>query len=324
MELIRLKLNDTFKNFNPVVATIGQFDGLHIAHLELIKKMLSIAKKKNLKSAIFTFDPHPDFILKKDLSNTYVTPLNNKIKMLESLEIDYLFVIEFDERVASIEPKDFIDKYLMSNHVVELVVGFDFTFGFCGKGKAEDIKQLSNHLITTDIIEEIKYENNKIGTSLIRDLLKKGQVKIANQLLGRCYRITGKVVKGNQIGRTINLPTANFEVDEQFASICPGVYVVRVIIDNQSYYGFANLGVNPSFNRSKKMVFETHIFNFNELIYDKIIDVELLDFIRHEINFKSIEDFLVQINKDKEYAYQICANLASDNKIKKATLLDKN
>ncbi len=309
MELIKINYNDYKKNNIPLVATIGQFDGLHVAHLELINKTIEISKEKKIKSAIITFDPHPDFILKKDLSNTYVTPLEEKMNLLNQIGIDYMILIHFDENVAGIEPIDFINNYLIRNNVKEVVVGFDFSFGKYGKGKACDITRLSNNFIKTTIIDEIKFNDIKVGTTFIRKLLGIGKVDTVNNLLGRFYKITGTVVKGNQVGRTINLPTANFVVDDQFASICPGVYVVRVIIDNKIYYGFANLGINPSFNKSSKMVFETHIFDFNENIYGKTIDVELLEFIRNEIKFNSIEDFLVQINKDKEYAYQFCKDL---------------
>ena len=302
MELVYLCYNDFKKNSNPIVATIGQFDGLHIAHLELINKTLEIAKNKNLKSAIITFDPHPDFVLKKDNSNTYVTPLEEKINLLEKIGLDYIFIVKFDLSVANLEPCEFVNDILLNNNVIEVVVGFDFNFGKFGKGKANDISKLSNNNIKTTIIDEIKYNDEKIGTTLIKKLLNNGHVNEVYKILGRFYKISGLVVNGNKIGRTLNLPTANLKVNEEFANIKPGVYVVRIKIEEDIYFGFANLGHNPSFNQSKNMIFETHIFDFNDDLYNKEIDVELLDYIREEVKFTSKEDFLSQIEKDKEFA----------------------
>lgn len=306
MELIKLTQNNIENIKESIVATIGQFDGLHKAHLALLEKTMCIAKEKNLKSALITFDPHPDFVLKKDLSNTYVTPLDEKILILNEIGLDYLIVIEFTKEVANIKPIDFVKNYLVKNNVQEVVVGFDFSFGKFGKGKANDISEMSKNKIKVNIIDEIKYNDKKIGTTLIKTLLKDGKVKTVKELLGRNYKISGQVVHGNHIGKTINLPTANLFVDEQFAYLCPGVYVVRVKIDGKRYFGFANLGNNPSFNYSKNMIFETHIFNFSKDIYDKIIEIELLEFIRSEKKFSSVNEFLDQIAKDKEFAKNFC------------------
>lgn len=309
MELVQIDYNH-FKVINEeLVATIGQFDGLHIAHLALINKTITIARNRNLKSAVFTFDPHPDFVLKKSIANTYVTPLEEKICQLEKLGIDYLILINFTVEIANMSPKDFVDKILLSNGVKEVIVGFDFSFGKEGKGKAANINLLSNNLIKTEIVDEIKYQNQKVGTTLIKTLLSLGKTKEVYELLGRFYKIIGRVVKGNQIGRTLNFPTANLKGSKEFAKIRPGVYVVRVIYNHNSYYGIANLGYNPSFNLADSMVFETHIFDFNEDIYGKKIEIELIDYIRSEKKFSSKELFLEQIEIDVQYAKTIIKQL---------------
>ena len=309
MELIRLKKGENLKTNCAIVATIGQFDGLHLAHLLLLRKTIEISQKRNFKSAMFTFDPHPDFVLNKDTTNNYVTPFDEKVKILKQIGVDYMIVIEFNKEVAQMLPISFVEDILIANGVKEVVVGFDFSFGQKGLGKANMIEELSNGRIKCHIINEIKYENQKIGTSFIKSLLQNGRVKEVKDIMGRFYKITGKVVHGNQVGRTINFPTANFHINSSFAKLHPGVYVVRVSIDNQKYLGIANLGTNPSFNKVDHMVFETHIFDFNQDIYDKIIDVELIDFIRNEIKFSSKEDFLEQILKDTAYARMVSAQL---------------
>ena len=309
MELIRLKKGEYLNINHPIVVTIGQFDGLHLAHLLLLKKTIELSQKRNLKSAIFTFDPHPDFILNKDKTNTYVTPFDEKVKLLRQIGIDYMIVIEFNKEVAQMLPISFVEDILIANGVKEVVVGFDFSFGQKGLGKAHMIEELSKGRIKCHIVDEMKHENQKIGTSFIKTLLQNGRVREVKDLMGRFYKITGKVVHGNQVGRTINFPTANFSINSSFAKLHPGVYVVRVSIDDKKYLGIANLGTNPSFNKVDNMVFETHIFDFNQDIYDKIIDVELIDFIRDEIKFSSKEAFLKQILKDTEYAKMICVQL---------------
>ena len=220
-----------------------------------------------------------------------------------------MIVIEFNKEVAQMLPISFVEDILIANGVKEVVVGFDFSFGQKGLGKAHMIEELSKGRIKCHIVDEMKHENQKIGTSFIKTLLQNGRVREVKDLMGRFYKITGKVVHGNQVGRTINFPTANFSINSSFAKLHPGVYVVRVSIDDKKYLGIANLGTNPSFNKVDNMVFETHIFDFSQDIYDKIIDVELIDFIRDEIKFSSKEAFLKQILKDTEYAKMICVQL---------------
>ena len=309
MDVIYIDYNNFKKNNEAIVATIGQFDGLHVAHLALINTTVEIAKNKKLKSAIFTFDPHPDFVLKKDLSNAYVTPITEKINILSNLGLDYMFIIKFDLNIAGIEPVDFVNNILVNNAVKEVVVGFDFAFGKYGKGKSTDISYLSKGNINTTIIDEIKYNDEKIGTTLIKQFLKLGKVEEVYKVLGRYYKIIGVVIEGNKIGRTLNLPTANLKVDKQFANIKPGVYAVKVIINNGAYFGFANLGYNPSFNESIDMVFETHIFDYSDDLYGMTLEIELLSFIRDEIKFSSKEEFLKQIRIDKEKTLNYLKNL---------------
>lgn len=302
MELVRINLKNLVGLKDDVAATIGQFDGLHLAHIKLIEKTLEISKEKKIKSAIFTFNPHPDFVLKKDLTNTYVTPLSEKIKLLSELGFDYMVLIEFDEKVAKMSPYDFVNNILVNNNVKIAVVGFDFRFGDLGRGFAKDISDLSKNTIKTIIVDEIKYNNEKIGTTLIKALLKEGFVSDVKTIMGRFYKIVGQVVYGNQIGRTIGFPTANLFIGPEFATILPGVYIVRVKIREKYYLGIANLGINPSFNKVSHMVFETHIFDFDENIYGEFIEIELIKFIRKEVVFASIDDFKTQIKKDIMFA----------------------
>ncbi|MCM1259467.1 MAG: bifunctional riboflavin kinase/FAD synthetase [Prevotella sp.] len=302
MELIRIKWNDFSKIQDEIVATIGQFDGIHTAHRMLIERTISESKQKGWKSAIFTFDPHPDFILKKDVSFTYVTPFHEKVELLRQLGLDYMVVIDFNLTVARMSPKDFVEKILLANHVNEVIIGYDFRFGCKGEGCPNDISLYSNNLINVLIMDEQAYQNQKIGTTLIKKLLQKGDMETVKSLLGRYYAIEGKVIHGNQVGRTLHFPTANLKVEQDFAKLLSGVYVVYVYLENKKYLGVANFGRNPSFNERESMVFETHILDFDGDIYGKHIRVELVYFIRSEIKFPSKEAFVKQLEQDIAFA----------------------
>lgn len=298
MELVILDKTN-FKFDKSLVVAIGQFDGIHLGHLSLLKKTIEIGKENNYKTAVMTFDPHPDFVLGKDAKLTYITPFEEKKKMIENLGFDYLIVINFDLEIANMEPISFVEKYLIEQNVKEVVVGFDFVFGKRGSGKAEEINALSKNRIKTTIISKQNYNNEKIASSRVKDKLKNGDMEEVKNLLGRYYSITGKIVYGKQVGKTIDVPTANLEYDEKYVDLKPGVYATVVEIDGNSYVGITNFGNNPSFNYTNKRTIETHILDFDKNIYEKNAKISFVKYLRKEKKFASIEEFQKQIEKDK-------------------------
>ena len=293
-----IKIYDDIPKLNNLVCAIGQFDGLHVAHLKLIEETLRIGKEKNLKTGLITFDPHPDFILNKQNTKTYLTPLENKIKIIESLGLDYLIIINFTMEVASVEPRIFVEKYLTTLGVKEVVVGFDFKFGKFGKGRPADIFEYSNKCINVTVIDEIKFHDEKIGTTQIKELLSVGKVDIVKELLGRYYSISSKVIKGSQIGSKIGVPTANLLIKDDFFDVLSGVYSVIVKVNNHNYLGVCNIGHNPSFNYQANKRLEIHIIDFNEDIYEEVVEVSFIKYLRSETVFNDINLFKEQINKD--------------------------
>lgn len=298
MELVILDKTN-FKFDNSLVVAIGQFDGIHLGHLSLLNKTIEIGKENNYKTAVMTFDPHPDFVLGKDTKLTYITPFEEKKKMIENLGFDYLIVINFDLEIANMEPISFVEKYLVEQNVKEVVVGFDFVFGKRGSGKAEEINALSKNRIKTTIISKQNYNNEKIASSRVKDKLKNGDMEEVKNLLGRYYSITGKIVYGKQVGKTIDVPTANLEYDEKYVDLKPGVYATIIEIDNNTYIGITNFGNNPSFNYTNKRTIETHILDFDKNIYEKNAKISFVKYLRKEEKFASIEEFQKQIEKDK-------------------------
>lgn len=288
-----------------LVIAIGQFDGLHIAHKELVKITLESAKINNYKTAIMTFDPHPDYVLGKEEKNLRMMTIEEKAAMLENLGIDFLIIIKFDKEVSSLSPRQFIIDYLFTINVKEVVVGSDFVFGKNGSGTGEMIFELSGQTIKGVVVPEMKVDNEKIGTCKLKKLLKNGEVNEIKKWLGRNFSIIGIVEEGRKIGREIGFPTVNLSLREDFVDIKKGVYAVHVYYQCKKYYGISNVGNNPSFNFKNNVSLETFIFDFNENIYGKLITIEFVDFIREEIKFSSREELILQINSDIKKAREI-------------------
>lgn len=308
MEIIKLGYNHSVTLSDEIVATIGEFDGIHIAHQKLFKKTLELAKAKNKKSAVITFDPHPDVVLGK---NSYVLLSDiDKVNIISKYEFDYLFIIEFDKDVLSMSHHDFVKKYLLTLNVTELVVGFDFKYGFKGIGNCDTISSDSNGKINVTVIDEQLVEQNKIGSSYIKKLLTNGSIKDANKLLGRFFKLSGYIIHGKNIGEKINVPTANLKIDYNSAILKQGVYAGFCYVKGNRYNAICNIGHNPSFNYRTNLSYEIHILDdeFNEKIYDEFVELELVEYLREEVVFPNITAFQNQIAVDKKTAISILNN----------------
>lgn len=296
MELIRLDLNNCLLP-KDIVACIGEFDGVHIGHQKLIEEVLFVSNEKKLPSAIITFDPHPDFILNKNNNFTYITPLDEKIKFVsEKYNLDYFIIINFSKELSQLNYDEFYELFL--KNINTIVVGYDFKFGHKGLGNVDNLKMIHKNII---VVDEIKYNNEKIGSKKIIKLLSNGDVLTTNKLLGRLYKLSGIVTKGSQIGNKIGYPTANIEINDNYSLLKKGVYAARVKYDDKYYLGICNYGYNPSFNKIIKPRLEIHIFDFNQDIYGKHLEVEFIEQVRDEKVFPSVDDFLIQLKKDCEY-----------------------
>ncbi|HHU56580.1 MAG TPA: bifunctional riboflavin kinase/FAD synthetase [Acholeplasmataceae bacterium] len=299
MEIIKLNRTQTITIDDNIVVGLGQFDGLHRGHLKLIEKVKKIGKRKDYRTAIITFDPHPDYILGKRQHNGYITPLPDKIKLLEELEIDFLFIIHFDLELSRMEPDEFYERFLKAFQAI--VVGSDYRYGYRGKGNIETLKQTGKEVAVVKLLE---FEKEKIGSNKIRDLLLEGQVDKIKRLLDRHYYIIGKVTRGSQVGRTLGFKTANVELSEEYQILKKGVYAVYVYIGSKKFLGVCNIGNNPSVNFVERMRLEVHILDFDEDIYNQEIKVEFLKRIRDELKFEKIDDLITQIKKDINYVME--------------------
>lgn len=298
MELIYF--DEYLKKYDyPLVVTIGSFDGIHLGHQELIKETVKFSLEKKYKSAVLTFDPHPLTIINK-INRLNILTLSDKFKLIEKFDVDFLIVIKFDEQFSKISKNDFVTKYLLKLNTKDVVVGDDFKFGYKGEGKAVEITELSNNLITTKIIEIVKIDNEKIGSTKIIKLLNNGNIEQVNNLLGYNYNFIGNVIKGKQIGRKIGFPTANINNDDVKRMLKTGVYGVNVYFNNKSFLGMMNIGHNPTCNFTDNLSIEINLFDVDINLYDQTLKIEVFCFIRDELKFNNVDELIAQLEKDKK------------------------
>ena len=287
----------------PLIATIGNFDGLHLGHKEIIKKMKKIGAKDNLQSLVIFTEPHAKefFAEEKDLAEqpTRISPWRDKCKRLKDNNVDYAFFLRFNKKLQSMSPEEFIDKILSKLNIKYLMVGDDFKFG---KERSGDFDFLADWGDSNEIevarIPTYSFQNRRVSSTWIRESIANGDFDLAEKLLDRRYTFSGKVVFGNRLGRTIGIPTANIWVPKSNLPI-KGVFAVKALIKGETFNGIANMGVRPTVGGTSP-VLEIHIFDFNEEIYGNRIEVEFFKKIRNEQKFENLDKLKEQINLDIE------------------------
>ncbi len=287
----------------PTAITLGNFDGIHLGHRTLINTVVKQAKKKNLTSVVCSFVPHPKFVFNSEESFALILNHNEKLKRIKELGVDIFAEIPFSKEFAGLEPEIFAEEYLYKNMNCKLVVvGSDYMFGKRKKGNTSLLKEIGKKYDAEVIgIDEIMVDDEIVSSTRIRKLLREGKIEKVNEILYKPYSITGTVSTGNKIGRSLGFPTANILVEENRVYPPNGVYITKIIIDDKIYNGITNIGVNPTISGKVKVI-ETNIFNFNENIYSKEIEVQFFKYVRPENKFKDIEELKNQIIFDKNKA----------------------
>ena len=283
------------------VVAIGFFDGIHKGHQKVIQTAIDLANKMEMESGVITFLPHPSVVLKKDSHAKYITPIDEKKEILQNMGVDRLYIISFTVSLSKLSPEAFIDHYISGLRIKHLVAGFDFTYGYKGKGSMKTIGDHANGQFTYTTIEKQTKDDEKISSSAIRKLLEKGEIEKCNQLLGRPLTCRGKVVEGDKRGRTIGYPTANIQISDDYQLPKVGVYAVTVRYDRKTFNGMANLGVKPTFNKEiTKPSLEVHLFDYKKEIYGEELIVEWHQFIREEKKFNGIDELVDQLKHDEQ------------------------
>ena len=309
MKVLNWKISDKKLNIKPSAAVIGNFDGVHRGHLEVLKNAKEFSSKSNLPLSVLTFDPHPREFFSKENTNFLLQTLLDKAEALSKNNIDYLINLKFDDLLSELSPEQFVEKVLSESlSLKHIFVGKDFKFG---KDRAGDINSLKSFGLKYRIgLSSIKLKNQdgtSISSTKIRNNLKKGKIKEANELLGRPYMISGLVIEGDKRGRQIGFPTANISLGKLIRPAF-GVYAVLIEgIENKVLRGIANIGRRPTVN-DRGVLLEVNIFDFNEDIYGKKIFISLIDFIRDEKKFDGIENLKKQIVMDVKLSKSILGN----------------
>lgn len=285
------------------VLAIGDFDGVHLGHRAVIRRAVEAAEKLRLPSAIMTFHPHPREVLGQRQYVRHITPLPQKLEQFEQAGIDTAYIVRFDEAFSRISPAQFVEEVLVRLRVQTVVVGFDFRFGHKGGGDPDVLCELSSGRFAVEVVRPYHMDGVKVSSTIIRDHLEQGDVAKVEQLLGRRYSMTGRVVHGAARGRQIGFPTANIEPDGPYLVPCNGVYAIRLEWSGQAYYGVMNIGMKPTFqDGALQRTLEAHLFDFNQSIYGEAVRFELISYIRPERKFASIDELVAQIARDIEVA----------------------
>ena len=300
MEIIYLD-NKQINLKTPLVCTIGAFDGIHEAHQLLIKDCIDKAHEMEAKSAVITFDPHPDYVLGKRPNEGLITPLKEKCAILEALGEDYTLIVHFTKDIAALLPEQFRKTILGHLNISHIFVGSDFRYGYKGQGDAASL----NDIAPTTVVSLLTYHQNKMGSDLVRQGLKEGDLKTVREILNRAYTISGTVIEGRHIGHSLGYPTANICLKDEYLNIRKGVYAVWVYFDQHKYLGVANVGHNPTLNYKDILTLEVHILDFDQDIYGQTITVEFVEFIRGEKKFNSKNELIDEINKNAQEARQL-------------------
>lgn len=288
---------------NPAL-TVGFFDGVHLGHQQIITELHKVAAKINGESVVFTLYPHPRSVLYPSEANLeLITALDEKIELLRLAGIQHLIVYPFTKEFAKLTACEFIEDYLIKRiGIKHLVVGYDHHFGHDREGDVEVLKKCvqRNH-VEIEKVTAFRLNDKKVSSSKIRAAIKEGDIQLANQFLNYNFFISGQVVEGNKLGRTIGFPTANVFVEDKNKLIPPnGVYEATVTVESMTYKAMVNIGFRPTINETRKLKsIEANILDFNQNIYKKDIRVSFIRKIRDEQKFANLEELKAQLERDK-------------------------
>jgi len=294
------------------IVTIGTFDGVHLGHQKILKRLKDIANQANGEVLLLTFYPHPRKVLFPEQNDLQLlSTLDEKVKLLSNYGVQHLVIHPFTKDFSQMEHNDFIKEVLVKKLGVQtLVIGYDHQFGHNRKGSFKELAQLApNYGFNLEEIPEQDIDEVAISSTRIRKALLKGDVKDAAALLGYDYQITGKVVEGKQLGRTLGFPTANllpFDKDKLVPAM--GVYAVLVEVLGATFKGVLSIGNRPTFDNGERSI-EVNIFDFDAVIYNEPITLTFKEYLRGDLKFSSAAELVLQMNKDKAKSLELLSKI---------------
>lgn len=302
-----MKIINSIYSFTPkqkTIVTLGTFDGVHIGHKKIIEKLIQNSATCSCESLVLTFFPHPRMILQDSQEIKLLNTIEERIQLLEASGLDNLVIHPFNQEFSRLTAEEFVSTVLVDQfNVKKIIIGYDHRFG---RNRTADINDLiefgKNYEFDVEQILAQEIDEVSVSSTKIRKALLEGNVALANEYLGYAYLLTGTIVKGKGIGRTIKFPTANLKMEESYKLIPKnGVYIIQSIINNKLVFGMMNIGFNPTVNGEEQSI-EIHFFDFKENLYDKKIQIQILKRIRDEEKFDSLEQLTKQLEKDKSTA----------------------
>lgn len=312
---MKIKSAADYDQIKDSVVTIGTFDGVHLGHQKIIKRLVAIAHAEQLQALVLTFFPHPRMVVQKDSSIKLINTIDEKADLIQNLGVDHLVVKAFTKDFSRLTALEYVRDVLVNTlHVKHIIVGYDHHFGRNRTANIKDLKEYGAFYgFKVTEIDAQEVGDVAVSSTKIRTALKEGAIIEANQFLGYPFMLNGSVVKGKGLGKTIQFPTANLKIEESYKLIPKkGVYLVHALIDNELVYGMLNIGTNPTVSAANTLSVEVFFFNFNKNLYDTELSIHILDRIRDEIKFTDLEALKVQLERDQQTAQVKIARLTKN------------
>ena len=295
---------DEVRQERPSVVTVGTFDGVHLAHREIIREVVNRTKVREGRSVVVTFDPHPkEVVASKQGEVKLLSTIDERIVLLEELKIDLLFIIGFTYAFSRLTSREFYRKYLVDHvGVSEVVVGYDHMFGRDRKSGIEELVKIGQEFdFSVLAVHPYTVDGEPVSSTRIRKALSAGNVERARSLLGYPYALRGRVVAGDKRGRSLGYPTANIELESMKKAVPGrGVYVVGITIGSEEFFGMANIGVRPTVTDKGQEMVEVHILDFSRDLYGEGLTIRFHHKLRDEQKFGSLNELIAQLARDKE------------------------
>jgi riboflavin kinase/FMN adenylyltransferase len=297
MEIIRVR-EKIYHQFSRPAVALGNFDGVHLGHQEIVQSAVRIARQRNGDAIVYTFDPHPRVVLNKDPEIPRITTFRERAEILEHLGVNVLVLAEFTLGFAAQTPEEFVRNILVEELGAEDVfIGENYRFGKGRAGNPETLRKLAPDVgLRVHVIPSVKKGDERVSSSRIREHLLHGEIREANSLLGREFSIEGKVIHGHHRGKKLGFPTANIKPDPKLHPP-DGVYAAYCRVGDKTLPAVMNVGRNPTF-KDRRVSYEVHILDFDKDLYSEIIKVYLVDRLRGELTFNGPEELIAQIEKD--------------------------
>ncbi|MDR7209521.1 bifunctional riboflavin kinase/FAD synthetase [Flavobacterium piscis] len=296
-------IND-FQSTKKTILTLGTFDGVHIGHKKILERITQNTENGKYESLVLTFFPHPRMVLQEKSEIKLLNTISEKSKLLEATGIENLVIHPFNESFSRLTAEEFVHSILVDQfHIHKIIIGHDHRFG---RNRTANIDNLiafgAEYGFEVEQISAQEIQDVSVSSTKIRKALQDGNMSLANDYLGYTYFMTGEVVKGKQLGRTIGFPTANIQIEEDYKLIPKnGVYIVKTYINKKEVFGMMNIGFNPTVNGQKQTI-EVNLFDFDSNIYNQRLEISLLKYLREEQKFSSVDLLTNQLNQDRKTA----------------------